>query len=91
MTLPPLPEPDTHCWDDDTGRDVWSHSTAQVDRLRDENKRLWADAERYRWLRKNTIVLGIFHYQIDDELEELVDGRIAAARAALKEKLNERD
>lgn len=64
---------------------------AQVDRLRDENKRLWADAERYRWLRKNTIVLGIFHYQIDDELEELVDGRIAAALAALKEKLNERN
>ena len=103
MTLPPLPEPDTHCFDDDTRRDVWSYSyrqmrayaeqavAAQVDRLRDENKRLWADAERYRWLRKNTIVLGIFHYQIDDELEELVDGRIAAARAALKEKLNERD
>ena len=51
----------------------------------DEIERLRVDAERYRWLRKNTIVLGIFHYQIDDELEELVDGRIAAARAALKE------
>ena len=26
MTLPPLPEPDTHCFDDDVGKDVWSHS-----------------------------------------------------------------
>ena len=23
MTLPP---PDTHCWDEDTSKDVWSHS-----------------------------------------------------------------
>lgn len=23
---PPLPEPDTHCWDDDTSKDVWSYS-----------------------------------------------------------------
>jgi hypothetical protein len=29
-TLPPLPEPDTHCFDDDTGKDVWSHSAAQM-------------------------------------------------------------
>jgi hypothetical protein len=21
-----LPDPDTHCWDDDTGKDVWSYS-----------------------------------------------------------------
>jgi hypothetical protein len=28
--LPPLPEPDTHCWDDDTQRDVWSHSADQM-------------------------------------------------------------
>ena len=30
MTLPPLPEPDTHCFDDDTGLDVWSHSPDQM-------------------------------------------------------------
>lgn len=30
MTEPKMPEPDTHCFDDDTGRDVWSHSPAQV-------------------------------------------------------------
>ena len=30
MTLPPLPEPDTHCWDDDTSKDVWSHSEQQM-------------------------------------------------------------
>ena len=32
IKLPPLPEPDTHCWDDDAvpPRDVWSHSTEQL-------------------------------------------------------------
>ena len=30
MTLPPLPEPDTHCFDNDTGLDVWSHSPDQM-------------------------------------------------------------
>ena len=30
MTLPPLPEPDTHCWDEDTSKDVWSHSADQM-------------------------------------------------------------
>lgn len=29
-SMPPLPEPDTHCYDEDTGEDVWSHSPAQV-------------------------------------------------------------
>ena len=28
--LPPLPDPDTHCWDDDVGKDCWSHSKEQV-------------------------------------------------------------
>jgi len=27
MTLPP---PDTHCWDEDTSKDVWSHSADQL-------------------------------------------------------------
>ena len=27
MTLPP---PDTHCWDEDTSKDVWSHSADQM-------------------------------------------------------------
>ena len=32
IKLPPLPEPDTHCWDDDAvpPRDVWSHSAEQL-------------------------------------------------------------
>lgn len=30
MTLPPLPEPDTHCFDDDTRRDVWSYSERRM-------------------------------------------------------------
>ena len=30
MELPPLPEPDTHCWDDDSHKDVWSHSDEQL-------------------------------------------------------------
>jgi hypothetical protein len=28
--LPPLPEPDTHCWDDDSLCDVWSYSADQM-------------------------------------------------------------
>jgi len=28
--LPPLPEPDTHCFDDDTGKDVWSYTADQM-------------------------------------------------------------
>ncbi len=28
--LPPPPEPDTHCFDDDTGKDVWSYSADQM-------------------------------------------------------------
>lgn len=28
--LPPLPKPDTHCFDDDTGKDVWSYSESQL-------------------------------------------------------------
>ena len=34
MTKPvgelPMPQPDTHCYDDDVGRDVWSHSPEQM-------------------------------------------------------------
>ena len=30
MSLPTLPPPDTHCFDDDTGVDCWSHSPAQM-------------------------------------------------------------
>lgn len=30
MKLPPLPEPDTHCFDDDTRRDVWSYSERRM-------------------------------------------------------------
>lgn len=25
-----MPEPDTHCWDDDTQRDVWGYSEDQM-------------------------------------------------------------
>jgi len=28
--LPPLPEPDTHCFDEDNNKDVWSHSAEQM-------------------------------------------------------------
>lgn len=28
--VPPLPKPDTHCFDEDTGKDVWSHSPEQM-------------------------------------------------------------
>lgn len=30
MSPPPLPTPDTHCFDDDTGVECWSHSPAQM-------------------------------------------------------------
>ena len=28
-----LPEPDTHCWDEDTGQDVWSYSKPLVEQM----------------------------------------------------------
>ena len=28
-----LPEPDTHCWDDDEQKDVWSYSTPLVEQM----------------------------------------------------------
>jgi len=30
MSLPPLPPPDTHCFDDDTSISCWSHSLEQM-------------------------------------------------------------
>ena len=30
MSLPPLPTPDTHRFDEDTGISCWSHSTEQM-------------------------------------------------------------
>ena len=45
-----LPKPDTHCFDDDTQKDVWSHSTEQMlDYGKAEPDA--QDAKRYRWLR----------------------------------------
>jgi len=49
-----LPEPDTHCFDDDTKSDVWSYSRelvistvlAHIDKLEAEVERLRKDAER---------------------------------------------
>lgn len=35
---PPLPAPDTHCFDEDTGKDVWSYSADQM--------RAYVDADR---------------------------------------------
>jgi len=51
-----LPEPDTHCFDDDTNSDVWSYSPelvreivlAHIDNLEAENERLRKDAERMK-------------------------------------------
>ena len=34
-----LPEPDTHCFDTDTGLDVWSYSKAQLKQYGDERAR----------------------------------------------------
>ena len=101
MTLRPLPKP-AHTFYPKRGKfETFSANqmlayaeqavAAQVDRLRDENKRLWADAERYRWLRNEgnpyaLLVVGKHHatdvrpyYDVD------LDDAIDAARAALKE------
>lgn len=34
-----LPEPDTHCFDTDTGLDVWSYSKAQLKQYGDDRAR----------------------------------------------------
>ena len=57
MTLPPLPEPDTHCFDDDVGKDVWSHSPEQLHAYGEACAAAYkADAERWRYINtKNNI------------------------------------
>lgn len=47
MTLPPLPEPDTHCFDDDTGLDVWSHSPDQMRAYGEAALRLADELQRF--------------------------------------------
>lgn len=37
--LPEPPAPDTHCWDDDTRLDVWSHSAYQLNQYGAECRR----------------------------------------------------
>jgi hypothetical protein len=51
--LPPLPEPDTHCFDEDTGRDCWSYS---ADQLRAYAAAAVA-AERENWRDKVDVLL----------------------------------
>ena len=63
-----MPEPDTHCYDDDVGRDVWSHSPEQM-RTYGEQCRAAGyavgvaadgkDAERYRFLRQDFSPMGL--------------------------------
>ena len=39
MTKVKMPEPDTHCFDTDTGLDVWSYSKAQLKQYGDDRAR----------------------------------------------------
>ena len=39
MTKVKMLEPDTHCFDEDTGLDVWSHSEAQLKQYGDDRAR----------------------------------------------------
>ena len=43
MTEVKMPEPDTHCFDTDTGLDVWSHSKSQLKQYGDD--RAWEALE----------------------------------------------
>jgi hypothetical protein len=50
-----LPEPDTHCWDDDEQKDVWSYSKELAEQMLAESdaaiQLMQKDAARYHWLR----------------------------------------
>jgi hypothetical protein len=46
--MPKLPEPDTHCFDDDTRKDVWSHSKEQASVIQEEAYKAGVAAERER-------------------------------------------
>jgi hypothetical protein len=64
-------KPDTHCWDDDTGKDVWSYSEglvrAAIEQLHAENAKLRdADVVRERIER-----LRYLHEQILEVVETL--------------------
>ena len=81
MTLPPLPPPDTHCWDEDTSKDVWSHSADQM--------RAYAEqavaAERAAIERLRAALNDIATHMSSDWPERCIR-HVRIARAALKEK-----
>jgi hypothetical protein len=80
MTLPPLPPPDTHCWDEDTSKDVWSHSADQM--------RAYAEqavaAERAEIERLRAALNDIATHMSSDWPERCIR-HVQIARAALKE------
>lgn len=46
----PLPDADTHCYDEDTGKDVWSHSAEQMRAYVDADRAAPAEDDKWRSL-----------------------------------------
>jgi len=62
MNLPPLPAPDTHCFDDDTGLDCWSHSAEQMREYGDASRKSALEevakrSEAYAYMSRNFTAL----------------------------------
>ena len=84
MTEVKTPEPDTHCFDTDTGLDVWSYSVAQLkqygnDRARDALEMAAKVCE------DTDIATYIFAGQLYDSGAETLGEAINAIRALAKE------
>lgn len=69
--LPPLPKPNTHCFDEDTKKDVWSHS---ADQMRDYARAALAAttaAEPVAWVRQHPDGRLTDEYVSDELLESV--------------------
>ena len=69
MSLPTLPPPDTHCFDDDSGVDCWSHSPAQMQAYGQQCR---AEAiEEAAMAAENGFKYALDGYQIADKIRSL--------------------
>lgn len=48
-----LPDPDTHCWDDDSSKDVWSYSPELVRQIIEADRAQRGEPVAWRWENKN--------------------------------------
>ncbi len=54
-----LPDPDTHCWDDDSSKDVWSYSPELVRQIIEADRAQRGETVAWAMQRKDGLVLDV--------------------------------